>query len=246
MTWKSYGFKKKSDMNGPNPALHRISVCAALFAVVASGSACADVYSFIDADGQIHLSDTRRDARYSLVVKTPTSATRANPSLQANAPPRGLGTCLPGVVARVAQEHQLSEDLLHAVITAESACDPTAVSPKGARGLMQLMPATATRYGVADSFDPVQNLRGGALYLRDLVARYGQRTDLALAAYNAGEDAVLRYGNTVPPFPETQEYVRKVLAFYATLAARPTPGALAPDTARRGRTSVCVGVAGAC
>ncbi|MCB1903858.1 MAG: lytic transglycosylase domain-containing protein, partial [Gammaproteobacteria bacterium] len=90
------------------------------------------------------------------------------------------------------------------------------LSKKGARGLMQLMPGTADRYGVNDSWDPEQNLDGGARYLRDLLDMFDQDLKLAVAAYNAGENAVKKYGNKIPPYPETVQYVRKVVTFYQT------------------------------
>ena len=99
------------------------------------------------------------------------------------------------------------------MVTAESAYDPVAVSSAGAVGLMQLMPGTAERYGVRNRRDPRQNVLGGVRYLRDLLVQFDDLT-LALAAYNAGENAVIRYGNRIPPYPETQNYVRKVLTFY--------------------------------
>lgn len=121
-------------------------------------------------------------------------------------------------VQAVSKRHGLDPLLIHAVIRAESNFNPRAVSPKGAAGLMQLMPDTARRYGVADRFDPAQNLEGGARYLKDLLARFGGDLALALAAYNAGEAAVLRYGR-VPPFPESQQYVVRVKSYYASRLA---------------------------
>jgi soluble lytic murein transglycosylase-like protein len=116
-------------------------------------------------------------------------------------------------IQQVAVTYQLEPALLHAVISAESGYNPQAISKKGARGLMQLMPTTARRFGVSDPDDPTANLQGGARYLRWLLDRF---TDLrlALAAYNAGEGAVQRYGHTIPPYPETRTYVRRVLDFY--------------------------------
>ncbi|HYQ91475.1 MAG TPA: lytic transglycosylase domain-containing protein [Candidatus Competibacteraceae bacterium] len=116
-------------------------------------------------------------------------------------------------IQQVAVTYQLEPALLHAVIRAESGYDPKARSPKGAQGLMQLMPATAQRFGVSDPGDPTDNLQGGARYLRWLLDVF---TDirLALAAYNAGEGTVQRYGNAIPPYPETRTYVQRVLDFY--------------------------------
>ena len=113
-----------------------------------------------------------------------------------------------------ALRYRLPAGLLHAVIRAESAYNPSAVSHAGAQGLMQLMPGTAARYGVSNSFDPVENVRGGAAYLRDLLDMFDQDLRLALAGYNAGEGAVMKYGRTIPPYAETQGYVRKVLDYY--------------------------------
>jgi soluble lytic murein transglycosylase-like protein len=132
---------------------------------------------------------------------------------------------MPETLARIGREEGVPGVLLHAVAAVESACDPRAVSVKGAQGLMQLMPATAARYGVQRVFDPVENARGGARYLRDLIARYPGRTDLVLAAYNAGEEAVARHANTIPPFAETREYVRRVLQHHDRLV---TPRAAPP------------------
>jgi lysozyme len=111
--------------------------------------------------------------------------------------------------------------LLTAVIAVESGFDERAVSSKGAKGLMQLMPATARRFGVRDVFAAEQNLRAGAAYLRTLMNQFPENLQLALAAYNAGEGAVLRAGRRIPAFPETQQYVRKVLARLASEPANP-------------------------
>jgi soluble lytic murein transglycosylase-like protein len=100
------------------------------------------------------------------------------------------------------------------VIAIESAYDPDAISRSGAVGLMQLMPATARRYGVADRRNPSANLAGGTRYLKDLLVRFDSDLELALAGYNAGENAVEKFGNRIPPFDETQNYVRKVLEIY--------------------------------
>ena len=118
------------------------------------------------------------------------------------------------LVEDAARESRLDARLLHAVIAAESAYNPLARSPKGAVGIMQLLPATAQRFGVADSWDARQNISGGARYLADLLKLFNNDTGLALAAYNAGEGAVLRYSGRIPPFRETQAYVPRVLALY--------------------------------
>lgn len=117
----------------------------------------------------------------------------------------------------IAARHGLDPLLVRAVIRAESNFDPKAVSPKGAAGLMQLMPETAQRYGVENRFDPAQNVAGGVRYLRDLIAMFEGDLTLALAAYNAGEGAVLKYGRRVPPYAESQQYVVRVRSFYERL-----------------------------
>lgn len=116
------------------------------------------------------------------------------------------------LVETSAKTHGVDPKLVHAVIKAESNYDPTAVSPKGAIGLMQLMPGTAERFGV-DPWQPAQNIDGGVRYLKWLLEQFGD-ISLALAGYNAGEGAVMKYGRTIPPYRETQNYVDKVLALY--------------------------------
>jgi len=118
------------------------------------------------------------------------------------------------LVRSAAKRHRIDPDLLHAVIRAESSYNPNAVSRTGAVGLMQLMPATARRYGVRNRRDPVDNVNGGARYLRDLLKMFNSNVRLAVAAYNAGENAVIKYGRKVPPYRETREYVKRVLRFY--------------------------------
>ena len=118
------------------------------------------------------------------------------------------------MIDAVARKSRLYPELLHALVKAESAYDPNAVSRAGAVGLTQLMPQTASRFGVVNRRDPRSNLEGGARYLRELLTSYNNNIKLALAAYNAGENAVAKYGNEIPPYPETQNYVKKVLAFF--------------------------------
>lgn len=118
-------------------------------------------------------------------------------------------------IAAAARESDLDPALVHAVIQVESAYQAAAVSPKGALGLMQVLPETARRFGVDNPRDPAANLRAGTRYLRALLDRFDQRTDLALAAYNAGEGAVLRHAGTIPPYPETRRYVPAVLGHWS-------------------------------
>ena len=186
----------------------------------------ADIYGFVDENGQSHFSDVRLDARYKLYMKTqPAPEAPPAPRAVAETPPAvaaaGLPVALPKAHARyaqmiekVAQEQKVDAALLHAVVTAESAYNPRAKSPKGATGLMQLMPATAKRYGVTDLLNPLENLRAGARYLRDLMAMFDNNLRLVIAAYNAGEGAVMRSGNAIPPYAETRKYVPRVLGLY--------------------------------
>jgi soluble lytic murein transglycosylase-like protein len=120
-----------------------------------------------------------------------------------------------GDIDAAARKAELDPALLHAVIHVESRHRDNAVSPKGAQGLMQVMPATAARYGITDTAtSPRANLKAGTLYLRTLMERFNERLDLVLAAYNAGEGAVQRHANRIPPYPETRQYVRDVLSKY--------------------------------
>lgn len=119
-------------------------------------------------------------------------------------------------VERIARRHGLDPKLLDAVIVVESGYDPDAVSRKGAMGLMQLMPGTAKRFDVADPFDPVANMNGGARYLSWLMAHFENDLELSLAAYNAGETALSRSGGTIPPYEETRTFVDRVLRIYQT------------------------------
>jgi soluble lytic murein transglycosylase-like protein len=120
---------------------------------------------------------------------------------------------LDALIAPAAERHGLDPRLVAAVIMVESSGDPKAVSRKGARGLMQLMPDTAKTLGVSNAFDPEQNVEGGSRYLRNMLDRHEQDLSLALAAYNAGPTAVEKHGG-IPPYPETQKYVKRVLALY--------------------------------
>lgn len=118
------------------------------------------------------------------------------------------------VVKQAAKVHRIPVSLLHAIISAESSYNADAVSKAGAVGLMQLMPATASRYGVKDRKDPIDSIRGGSRYFRHLLDLFDNDIRLALAAYNAGENAVIKYGRRIPPYRETQNYVKRVLKFY--------------------------------
>jgi soluble lytic murein transglycosylase-like protein len=120
-----------------------------------------------------------------------------------------------------AKASTIQASLVRAVIVVESGFNPRAVSKRGAIGLMQLLPATARRYGVKDIYDPEQNIRAGTRYLRDLLTRFDSNLELALAAYNAGEEAVERYGRHIPPYAETLNYVPSVMRVYQRLMGLP-------------------------
>ena len=175
---------------------------------------------------------TGKLVRSVIVTAKPVAARRAAEEALA---PRGINEA----VEAIAATQSLPPRLVHSVIKVESNYNPLAVSSKGAQGLMQLMPATARRFGVANAFDPVDNIQGGAKYLRYLLDLYRGDYPLALAAYNAGEGAVAKYG-TVPPYPETQNYLKLVARQLreSALAAveKPQPPA-APVAARPGDTT---------
>jgi soluble lytic murein transglycosylase-like protein len=184
----------------------------ALLSTVAGSPARADIYSFIDGAGVTHFTNVPVDARYRLLLATP-------PAERAARPENWLARSaqFDHLIERAARSQAVRPELVRAVIVVESAFNPHALSRRGAMGLMQLLPKTARRYGVADAFDPEQNITAGVLYLHDLLTRYGDDLELTLAAYNAGEDAVERYGHSVPPFPETRHYVPTVLRIYRSL-----------------------------
>jgi soluble lytic murein transglycosylase-like protein len=189
----------------------RAVVLAALSCLATAASpAAAQVYVGTSGNGSVVLSNfVSVETPKKLVLESEPTAAAAGTEPASAA---SLATDVGSIVLKVAQEVDVSPYLLHAVIAVESAYDVRAVSPKGAQGLMQLMPATSQRFGVRDPFDPHENVRGGARYLKTLLALFKGDLQLTLAAYNAGENAVVRYGNRVPPFAETQKYVPKVIA----------------------------------
>ncbi len=169
-------------------------------------TASAQIYAWRDASGNLVLSDKAKDpsARsYSLSPAIDTTVRTTKPLSKRAAEYQDL-------IEEHAALNTVSVDLVRAVIQAESAFNPRAVSPKGALGLMQLMPATAAEFGVTDVFNPAQNVRAGVKYLKQLLDSYEGRVELALAAYNAGPGAVKKYGGKVPPYRETQSYVARI------------------------------------
>jgi soluble lytic murein transglycosylase-like protein len=189
----------------------------------------ADIYHGRDEDGVPRFSD-RPEPGLALFLRGDGEALRdAAPA----APPRPDMRRYAAEIEAAAAEFGLAPALLHAVIEVESGYDPRAVSPKGAAGLMQLMPATARSLGVADRFDARANLRGGARFLQSLLVAFDGNLQLALAAYNAGEGAVRRHGMQIPPYAETAAYVRAVLRRYERLRRS--------GRGRRGAQPVCAG-----
>lgn len=189
----------------------------ALVAVAAMGAgiARADIYSFVDSSGVTHFSNVPVDGRYRLLLATPPEERPAVPAKYL-----AKSADYDPMIERAARAAAVRPELVRAVIVVESAFNPRAVSRKGAQGLMQLQPSTARRYGVSNAFDPEQNITAGAHYLRDLLSRFGNDLELTLAAYNAGEEAVERYGRSIPPFSETRHYVPAVLKVYRKLLAQ--------------------------
>src|SRR5271170_4511063 len=195
---------------------YAIAAMAAFTAAICSAS--PPIYKYVDAAGVTHFTDKPDSRRYQLFDLTLEGLTRSGDPYD------------PGLLARAARYDAIIEaeaksagvepNLLRAVIVVESGFNPRAVSRRGAVGLMQLMPATATRFGVSNRYDPRQNVRGGALYLGFLINRFRRNVRLALAAFNAGEDAVDRSSGQIPPYIETLEYVPRVLRIYQTLTER--------------------------
>ncbi len=202
--------------------MKRISAiaCAVLCtAFLGSLEARADIYSFKDERGVVHFTNIPGlDKRYRLIMREAGSSIPR--SGQAWMPSEADIRRFSGIVDVAARSHGVEPALVQAVITAESGFNPNALSRKGASGLMQLMPDTARRYGVQNIFDPVENIHGGVRYLRDLLAMFNGDMRLALAGYNAGENAVIRAGNRVPPYAETQNYVPKVIDLYHRFRTR--------------------------
>lgn len=204
------------------------ALCALPFAVQA-----ANLYGFVDESGVAHFSDVADDHRYQR-LRLPGSNAAVAPRRTLSAAPKVTAELRKRIV-RIATEHGIAPTLALALVEVESGFRTEARSPRGALGLMQLMPATAARYGVADPLDVDANLRGGMRYLCDLFALFG-RAELALAAYNAGEGAVARHGNAIPPYAETQAYVPRILARHAELSGQ--AGMIHSDY--RGAPSTCI------
>lgn len=205
-----------------------LSLLFAGLGLASFGAAAGDIF-FSQAAGQsMVISNVPATDEFNLLIADRAERTMAADIGQPFAQAASLDPALPRAmlervrhyapwVNEAARESRLDAHLVHAVIAVESGYNPLALSPKGAAGLMQLQPATALRYGVANKLDARQNIQGGVRYLADLLRLFGNDTGLALAAYNAGENAVWRHGGKIPPYPETVAYVPRVLDFYRRL-----------------------------
>jgi soluble lytic murein transglycosylase-like protein len=197
--------------------LNRLFLLTALASTAMAGPAFADIYSFKDERGVVHFTNlTPTDKRFKMIRRevdnpSPMPAASGAPVYM---PSQANIQRFASLIEAAARIHGVDSALVHAVISAESGYNPAALSKAGARGLMQLMPATAQRYGVQNIMDPQENIHGGVKYLRDLLAMFSGNMELAVAAYNAGENAVIRHGHKIPPYAETVNYVPKVLGFY--------------------------------
>jgi soluble lytic murein transglycosylase-like protein len=198
-------------------------VCLALViaGVVSAAPASAQIYTWRDANGHLVLSNVRTESGAPAATRT-----YAVPRAETVRATRYVTADRAWQYETLITEHSrlngVRSDLVRAVMQVESAFNPNAISPKGAMGLMQLMPATMQQYGVRNAFNPAENVRAGVAYLRALLDRYSNNEELALAAYNAGPGAVDKYGQTIPPYRETQNYVAKINKMTDT-AGRPEP-----------------------
>jgi soluble lytic murein transglycosylase-like protein len=192
------------------------AILIAALLVASNAPARPQIYTYVDAGGVRHYTDVPDNNRYRLLVLSPQDRTasgdRYDMMLLAKAGQYD------SIIEKAALSASVESNLLRAVIVVESGFNSHAVSRRGAVGLMQLMPATASRFGVSNAFDPRQNVHAGARYLKFLMDRFGQNVGLALAAYNAGEEAVDRNGGQIPPFSETMAYVPRVLKIYRMLS----------------------------
>lgn len=175
------------------------------------------IYGYSTPDGHLILSNIPGDEGFTTLVEDPATVLASPRADSPTRPETAPETDQKRLIEQVARGHRIDPALISAVVAVESGHVARAVSSKGAAGLMQLMPETASRYGISDRFDPAQNLDAGARHLRYLLGLFNCDLSLALAAYNAGEGAVKRHGNSIPPYRETVAYVPKVLRLYESL-----------------------------
>jgi len=192
-----------------------------LVSLLLTDNACADIYRLVDENGNQHFAERQVTPSYRLILKSDSNTTsnsfntQKRKNIRVVHVPRNktLQKKYHPIILQAANEYHLESSFIHAVITAESSYQYNAVSSAGAQGLMQLMPETARRFGVDDPFDPKQSIHAGTEYLYKLLQEFKSK-ELALAAYNAGEGTVRRYNRQIPPYPETKQYVDKVMGFY--------------------------------
>lgn len=194
----------------------RLIISVAGFCAVFT-SAHGQIFGGISAAGTVVLSNTQGEEAKTLIVAAsligaPVKAEKTG--IRAPLPYAPAAKEFLSFIDEASSVYRIPAELIHAVIAVESNYNPRAVSPKGAQGLMQLMPATALRFGGGDAFDPRQNILTGSRYLRWLLDQFNQNLELAVAAYNAGEGAVVKAGYRIPPYTETMKYVPNVLAHY--------------------------------
>lgn len=187
------------------PIARLLAVCATATLVNSATTAEAQIYTWRDDAGSLVLSNRRPGSELRTFAVPETMAIRTTQTATAS----GSGR-FDNLINEHAARNGVRTDLVRAVVQVESGFNPNARSPKGAQGLMQLMPQTARDLGVVNAFSPAENIRGGVDYLRQLLNRYNNNEELALAAYNAGPGAVDRYGATIPPYPETRNYVSRI------------------------------------
>ena len=185
-----------------------------ILGLISPSQSRADIFKYVDKDGVIHFSNVPTNGEWKLIIKE----RRVHFNLGQDFEKYGAE------IWKASQRYSVDYNLVRAVIKAESNFNPNAVSRTGARGLMQLMPQTANLLQVSDSFHPDQNIDGGVRYLRYLLNLFNDNLSLALAAYNAGENAVFRYRG-VPPYQETQTYVQRVLRYFQKYNGEPRPPA---------------------
>jgi soluble lytic murein transglycosylase-like protein len=178
-------------------------------------TATADIFVFTDEFGTTHYTNVPTDARYAFLLAAPQDRISAHARVDELVLRKAERYAQ--LIEGAARANSIEPALVRAVMVAESGCDPQALSRRGARGLMQLMPATARQYGVRNAFDPEQNIKAGSQYLRDLIQRYQNDLELVLAAYNAGPAAVDGHGGRIPPLKETLDYVPRVMEIYRHL-----------------------------
>ena len=174
-----------------------------ILAVLSPLPAHADIYMYRDANGVLHFTNVPASSKYRLYIRGDKPRFKTTPGSKK----------YDGIIQDAARRYRVDFSLLKAIIRAESSFNPLAISRKGARGLMQIMPENYKSLDIQDPFDPTQNIMGGARYFRSLLDRYQGKVALTLAAYNAGPTAVDRY-RRIPPYAETQDYVEKVLRYY--------------------------------